>query len=113
MTIKAGKRGAYGSQHYAALATARISEVRQHITVETRLPGWCQGPRRSTSGETTSPAAMTGVIGANLGLHTASGFIGGGQIGCDYKAGRGLLTERPFTPAGAYACPGNREQLRA
>src|SRR5438132_5913350 len=91
MTIKAGKRGAYGSQHYAALATARISEVRQRITVETRLPGWCQGPRRSTSGETTSPAAMTGVIGANLGLHTASGFIGGGQIGCDYKAGRGTL----------------------
>jgi outer membrane immunogenic protein len=27
------------------------------------------------------------VVGADLGLHTASGFIGGGQIGCDYQAG--------------------------
>ena len=30
---------------------------------------------------------MTGVPGADLGSHTASGFIGGGQIGCDYQAG--------------------------
>jgi len=30
---------------------------------------------------------VTGVAGADLGSHTASGFIGGGQIGCDYQAG--------------------------
>src|ERR1700746_2617962 len=31
--------------------------------------------------------AVTRVIGADLGSHTASEFIGGGQIGCDYQAG--------------------------
>lgn len=31
--------------------------------------------------------AVTGVVGANLGSHTADGFIGGGQVGCDYQAG--------------------------
>src|SRR5262245_22729969 len=30
---------------------------------------------------------VTGVPGADLGSHTASGVIGGGQIGCDYQAG--------------------------
>jgi outer membrane immunogenic protein len=30
---------------------------------------------------------VTGLVGADLGSHTASGFIGGGQIGCDYQAG--------------------------
>src|ERR671930_460 len=30
---------------------------------------------------------VTGVPGADLGTHTASGVIGGGQIGCDYQAG--------------------------
>src|SRR5260370_28103029 len=31
--------------------------------------------------------AGTAVARADLGSHTASGFIGGGQIGCDYQAG--------------------------
>ena len=31
--------------------------------------------------------AVTGVAGADLGSHTASGFIGGGRTGCDYQAG--------------------------
>jgi outer membrane immunogenic protein len=31
--------------------------------------------------------AVTGVSGADLGSHTASGVIGGGQVGCDYQAG--------------------------
>jgi outer membrane immunogenic protein len=30
---------------------------------------------------------VTGVPSADLGSHTASGVIGGGQIGCDYQAG--------------------------
>jgi outer membrane immunogenic protein len=43
--------------------------------------GWAS----HTSNDVTG--AVTGVVGADLGSHTASGFIGGGQIGCDYQAG--------------------------
>jgi outer membrane immunogenic protein len=35
--------------------------------------------------------AVTGVVGADLGSHTANGVIGGGQIGCDYQAGAWVL----------------------
>src|SRR6476646_2127690 len=43
--------------------------------------GWASKSSNDITG------AVTGVIGADLGSHTASGFIGGGQIGCDYQAG--------------------------
>jgi outer membrane immunogenic protein len=43
--------------------------------------GWASHSSNDVTG------AVTGVIGADLGSHTASGFIGGGQIGCDYQAG--------------------------
>jgi outer membrane immunogenic protein len=43
--------------------------------------GWASQTSNDVAG------AVTGVIGADLGSHTASGFIGGGQIGCDYQAG--------------------------
>ena len=43
--------------------------------------GWASKSSNDVTG------AVTGVIGADLGSHTASGFIGGGQIGCDYQAG--------------------------
>jgi outer membrane immunogenic protein len=32
--------------------------------------------------------AFTGVATGNLGDHTASGVVGGGQLGCDYQVGR-------------------------
>ena len=43
--------------------------------------GWASKSSNDVAG------AVTGVIGADLGSHTASGVIGGGQIGCDYQAG--------------------------
>ena len=43
--------------------------------------GWASKSSNDVAG------AVTGVIGADLGSHTASGFIGGGQVGCDYQAG--------------------------
>ena len=43
--------------------------------------GWASHSSNDVTG------AVTGVVGADLGSHTASGFIGGGQIGCDYQAG--------------------------
>ena len=43
--------------------------------------GWASHSSNDVTG------AVTGVIGADLGSHTASGLIGGGQIGCDYQAG--------------------------
>lgn len=43
--------------------------------------GWASNSSNDVAG------AVTGVAGADLGSHTASGFIGGGQIGCDYQAG--------------------------
>ena len=43
--------------------------------------GWASKNSNDVAG------AVTGVIGADLGSHTASGFIGGGQVGCDYQAG--------------------------
>jgi len=39
--------------------------------------GWASKSSNDVAG------AVTGVIGADLGSHTASGFIGGGQLGCD------------------------------
>jgi outer membrane immunogenic protein len=43
--------------------------------------GWASKNSNDVAG------AVTEVIGADLGSHTASGFIGGGQIGCDYQTG--------------------------
>ncbi len=43
--------------------------------------GWASKSSTDVAG------AVTGVVGADLGSHTADGFIGGGQIGCDYQAG--------------------------
>src|SRR5262249_18077766 len=43
--------------------------------------GWASNSSNDVAG------AVTGVAGADLGSHTASGFIDGGQIGCDYQAG--------------------------
>jgi outer membrane immunogenic protein len=43
--------------------------------------GWASKSANDVSG------FVTGVVGADLGTHTASGVIGGGQIGCDYQAG--------------------------
>src|SRR5262249_30871960 len=43
--------------------------------------GWASNSSNDVAG------AVTGVSGADPGSHTASGFIGGGQIGCDYQAG--------------------------
>jgi outer membrane immunogenic protein len=43
--------------------------------------GWAEKSWSDVSG------FVTGVPGADLGSHTASGVIGGGQIGCDYQAG--------------------------
>ena len=43
--------------------------------------GWASHSSNDVTG------AVTGVIGADLGSQTASGLIGGGQIGCDYQAG--------------------------
>src|SRR5262249_55519438 len=43
--------------------------------------GWASNSSNDVAG------AVTGVAGADLGSHTAGGFIGGGQIGCDYQAG--------------------------
>src|SRR5215475_1896597 len=43
--------------------------------------GWASKSSNDVSG------FVTGVPGADLGSHTASGVIGGGQIGCDYQAG--------------------------
>jgi outer membrane immunogenic protein len=53
-----------------------------------RLLRWrkCRGRWASNSSNDVA-GAVTGVAGADLGSHTASGFIGGGQIGCDYQAG--------------------------
>ena len=53
-----------------------------------RLLRWRQYRRWLGSNSLNDVAgAVTGVAGADLGSHTASGFIGGGQIGCDYQAG--------------------------
>src|ERR1700739_1191270 len=43
--------------------------------------GWASKSSNDITG------AVTGVIGADLGSHTASGFIGGGQICCAYQCG--------------------------
>jgi outer membrane immunogenic protein len=43
--------------------------------------GWASKSANDVAG------IVTGVPGADLGSHTASGVIGGGQIGCDYQAG--------------------------
>jgi outer membrane immunogenic protein len=43
--------------------------------------GWASKSANDVAG------AVTGVAGADLGTHTASGVIGGGQVGCDYQAG--------------------------
>jgi outer membrane immunogenic protein len=47
--------------------------------------GWASKSSTDVAG------SVTGVIGADLGSHTADGFIGGGQIGCDYQAGVWVL----------------------
>src|SRR5215471_2721318 len=47
--------------------------------------GWASNSSNDVAG------AVTGVAGADLGSHTAGGFIGGGQIGCDYQAGVWVL----------------------
>jgi outer membrane immunogenic protein len=41
----------------------------------------------ASKSSTDAAGAVTGVVGADLGSHTADGFIGGGQVGCDYQAG--------------------------
>jgi outer membrane immunogenic protein len=43
--------------------------------------GWASKSANDAAG------AVTGVAGADIGSHTASGIIGGGQVGCDYQAG--------------------------
>jgi len=43
--------------------------------------GWASKSSNDVAG------AVTGIAGADLGSHTASGVIGGGQVGCDYQAG--------------------------
>jgi outer membrane immunogenic protein len=43
--------------------------------------GWASKSSNDVAG------AVTGVVGADLGSHTASGVIGGGQVGCDYQSG--------------------------
>ena len=43
--------------------------------------GWASKSSNDVAG------AVTGVAGTDLGSHTASGVIGGGQVGCDYQAG--------------------------
>jgi outer membrane immunogenic protein len=43
--------------------------------------GWASKSSNDVTG------AITGVAGGDLGSHTASGVIGGGQVGCDYQAG--------------------------
>ena len=43
--------------------------------------GWAKKSATDVSG------FVTGIPGADLGSHTASGVLGGGQIGCDYQAG--------------------------
>jgi outer membrane immunogenic protein len=43
--------------------------------------GWAKKSANDVTG------FVTGIPGADLGSHTASGVIGGGQIGCDYQAG--------------------------
>src|SRR5262245_53576279 len=43
--------------------------------------GWASKSSNDVSG------FFTGVPGADLGSHTASGVIGGGQVGCDYQSG--------------------------
>src|SRR5262249_45102532 len=43
--------------------------------------GWASKSSNDVSG------FVTGVTGADLGSHTASGVIGGGQVGCDYQSG--------------------------
>ena len=47
--------------------------------------GWASKSSNDVAG------AVTGVVGADLGSHTANGVIGGGQIGCDYQAGAWVL----------------------
>ena len=43
--------------------------------------GWASKSSNDVSG------FVTGVPGADLSSHTASGVIGGGQVGCDYQSG--------------------------
>lgn len=43
--------------------------------------GWASNSSNDVAG------AVTGVVGADLGSHTAGGVIGGGQVGCDYQSG--------------------------